>query len=190
MAKETEKNMDDAKIVELFWQRREEAIAETETKYGGMLYSVSYGVLRCREDAEECVNDTYVKLWNSIPPDQPDDLGAFGCRIARNTAINRLKAATAAKRAHTEVIFEEVEASLPSGEVDIADQLALSQAISRFLSSETPRRRTIFVRRYFYMDGTRDIAKLLRIPEATVRMTLHRMRKKFRAYLEKEGFAE
>ena len=185
-----DKNTEDEKIVGMFWQRREEAIAATEAKYGGMLYSVTYGVLRCREDAEECVNDTYVKLWNSIPPGQPDDLGAFSCRIARNTAINRLKSMTAAKRAHTDAIYEELETVLPSGEVDIADQLALSQAISKFLSSEPPRRRTIFVRRYFYMDSSRDIAKLLHIPEATVRMTLHRMRKKFGAFLAEEGFAE
>ena len=182
--------MPDSKIVELFWQRREDAVAETQTKYGGMFYSISYGVLRCREDAEECVNDTYVKLWNSIPPDQPDDLGAFGCRIARNTALNRLKAASAEKRSHSEVIYDELSECIPSDDVDIADKLALSQAISRFLSSIPPRKRIMFVRRYFYMDTTRDIAKLLHVPDATVRMTLSRMRKNFRQFLEKEGFAE
>lgn len=181
--------MEDARIVELYLQRHENAVTETASKYGKMFYSVSFGVLRCHEDAEECVNDTYARLWDSIPPSEPDNLGAFGSRIARNTALNRLKASSAEKRAHSSVLYEELEECLPSRESDITDKLALSQAISRFLASETPTKRMIFVRRYFYMDTTRDISKLLRMPEATVRMTLHRMRKRFRKYLEEEGFS-
>ena len=182
--------MDDRSIVDLFWKRREEAISETQAKYGGAFYSVTYGILRCREDAEECVNDTYVKLWNSIPPDQPDNLGAFGARVARNTALDRLKSYSREKRSHSEVVYDELSECIPSGETadGIVDRMALARAISGFLSSETPERRVMFMRRYFYMDTSRDIAKMLHIPETTVRMTLHRMRKRFREYLKKEGF--
>ena len=182
--------MEDMSIVDLYWKRREEAITETQVKYGGAFYSIIYGILRNHEDAEECVNDTYVKLWRSIPPDQPDNLGAFGARVARNTALDRLKSYTREKRAHSEVVYEELSECIPSQETveGVVDRIELSRAISGFLSSQPPERRVIFMRRYFYMDTSRDIAKLLHIPEAKVRMTLHRMRKKFKEYLEKEGF--
>ncbi len=179
--------MTDEQILELYRQRREDAIATTQEKYGRLYYSVAFGILRSHEDAEECVNDTYVKLWGSIPPDQPENLGAFGCRITRNTALNRVNAANAAKRAHTEAVSDELLECIPSEDMDFADMTALSMAISRFLSSERPDRRIIFARRYFYMDKTRDIARLLHTTDAAVRMTLHRMRAKFKKYLEMEG---
>lgn len=180
---------DDTKIVGLFLRRDETAIAETEAKYGSSFYSIAFGILRSREDAEECVNDTYVKLWGAIPPDQPDNLGAYGCRVARNTALDRLKYRHSEKRSHFEAVGIEISECIPSDDnvESVVDRMALSRAISRFLSSETPTRRVIFMRRYFYMETSRDIAKLLHMPETTVRMTLHRMRKKLRTFLEKEG---
>ena len=181
--------MDDISIVELYCQRRESAIRETQNKYGGAFFSVSYGVLRIKEDAEECVNDTYVKLWGAIPPDKPGNLGAYGCRVARNTAIDRLRGYTAEKRRHAEDIHAELEECVPGTDetAEVVDRIALSRAISVFLSSERPERRIMFMRRYFYMETSRDIAKLLHIPDATVRATLKRMRKRLREFLEKEG---
>ena len=182
--------MEDEAIISLYNKRSEAAISETDKKYGKVCRGTAYGVLRSSEDAEECVNDTYLKLWGAIPPASPDNLGAYGTRIARNTAINRLKSESAEKRAHTDTVTSELLECIPSDDVDLADKAALSMAISRFLSSETPQKRTIFVRRYFYMDTPHDIARLCRTTETAVRVTLHRLRKKFREYLEKEGFAE
>ena len=192
LGEERNGQMEDEKIVDLYWRRQDTAITETQTKYGAAFYSVTYGILRCREDAEECVNDTYVKLWGAIPPDQPDNLGAYGCRVARNTALDRLKSYKTEKRAHNEVVYEELAECIPSDESAdrIVDRMALSRAISAFLSSETPERRVMFMRRYFYMDTSRDIGKMLHIPSATVRMTLRRMRKRFKKYLEGEGIGE
>ena len=184
--------MKDVNIVDLYWKREERAVSETMDKYGGAFYSVTYGVLRSREDAEECVNDTYVKLWNSIPPAQPDDLGAFGCRVARNTALNRLKYESRGKRSHTQVVCDELAECIPSGEnvEAIVDRMALAHVISKFLSSQTPVNRMMFMRRYFYMDEIGDIAKMLHVTVPAVKMALHRMRKKFRLYVEDEGFPE
>lgn len=180
--------MTDPQIIDLYRKRHEDAVAETQKKYGRLFRSVAFGILRSNEDAEEVENDTYAKLWLAIPPADPADLAAYGCRIARNEAINRYKAATAEKRAHVVAVTEELDECIPSGGSDLADMAALSAAITKFLASERPDRRIIFVRRYFYMDKTSDIAHLLHIPEATVRMTLHRLRKRFGKFLEGEGF--
>lgn len=180
--------MTDGQIIELFRQRSENAVDETEKKYGRLFYSVAYNIVRSHEDAEECVNDTFMRLWQSIPPADPTDLGAYGCRIARNAALNRVKAAGAEKRAHAAEVTDELLDSIPSNDSDLGDAAALSASITRFLSSERPERRIMFVRRYFYMDKTREIAKLLHVPEATVRMSLHRMKKRFAAFLKKEGY--
>ncbi len=181
--------MDDSKIVELYRKRDESAVERTMEKYGHAYYAVTYGVLRQKEDAEECVNDTYVKLWEAIPPESPDDLGSYGCRIARNLALNVKKAMGTKKRAHAEVVYDEIAECVPSGESAdaIVDRMALSRAISRFLSSQSPQKRMIFMRRYFYMNTTAEIAKILHTTEPTVKMALHRMRAKLKKYLESEG---
>ena len=177
----------DAQILELYRQRSEAALSATQEKYGRLFYSTAFGILRSNEDAEECVNDTYVKLWGSIPPNEPENLGAFGCRIARNTALNRVRAENAEKRAHSEAVSDELFDCIPQDAPDFADVTALSTALNRFLSSEPPDRRIIFVRRYFYMDTTREIAKLTHMTDAAVRMKLMRLRAKFKKFLKKEG---
>ena len=184
--------MDDDKIVTLFWKREERAVSETMDKYGKLFYSLVFGLLRRHEDTEECVNDTYVRLWNNIPPEQPDNLGAYGCRVARNLALDRIKAESREKRAHSQVVLDELAECIPSGESadGIVNSVAVSRAITRFLSTQSPQKRIIFMRRYFYMDTSRDIAVLLHVTEASVKMTLSRMRKKFREYLKKEGIEE
>ncbi len=180
--------MTDPQIIELYRRRQEDAVAETQKKYGRLFRSVAFGILRSDQDAEEVENDTYTKLWFAIPPADPADLAAYGCRIARNEALNRCKAAAAGKRVHAASVEAELIECIPSNDADLADTAALSAAITSFLSSERPDKRIIFVRRYFYMDSTRDIAHLLHIPEASVRMSLHRLRKRFGKFLEGEGF--
>ena len=183
------KQMDDDKIISLYWKREERAIEETQTKYGKLCYSTAYGVVRNREDAEECVNDTYVRAWNSIPPDEPDNFAGYLCRIARNLAIDRIKAYTAEKRSGQVAIMDELEGCFPMpSEVErIVDKISMTKAFERFLSSEPPSHRMIFMRRYFYLDSVSDIAKMLRMTDVSVRVTLHRIRKKLKKYLEEEG---
>ena len=181
------KPMDDDKIISLYWKREERAIEETQAKYGKLCYSTAYGILHSREDAEECVNDTYVRAWNSIPPDEPDNFAGYLCRIARNLAIDRIKAYAAEKRSGQVAIMDELEACLPAREDGVVDRMAMTKAFERFLSSEPPVRRMIFMRRYFYLDSTGDIAKMLKMTEVSVRVALHRIRRKLKKYLEEEG---
>ena len=184
--------MEDEKIVSLYWQRRESAITETQSKYGSLCYSVAFRILQSKEDAEECVNDTLVRLWNSIPPELPDNFAGFLCRITRNLALDRLKSQTAEKRAHTSVaVMEELEHCFPAsdGADSVIDKLALTRAFERFLASEPPAHRMIFMRRYFYMDSTRDIARMMKMTETGVRVSLFRIRMKLKKHLEDEGIS-
>lgn len=181
--------MDDEKIISLFWKREERAVEETQAKYGDLCYRVAYGILGNREDSEECVNDTYVRAWNSIPPEEPDNFAGFLCRITRNLAIDRVKAYTAGKRHATMAIMDELEGCFPAREdvESVVDRLALTRAFERFLASETPTHRMIFMRRYFYLESTGDIAHTLKMTEVGVRVALHRIRKRLKNYLEEEG---
>lgn len=182
--------MEDDKIISLFWQRREDAISAVQEKYGSLLYSVAYRIIGVREDAEECVNDTLLRLWDSIPPELPDNFPGFICRIARNLALDKVKLQSAGKRSHAEAILDELDACVPAPDdtaSDVADRLALKRAFERFLASEPPPHRMIFMRRYFYLDDTRDIAKALGITDGGVRVTLYRLRRRLKKYLENEG---
>ena len=181
--------MEDDKIVSLFWKREERAIEETQAKYGALCYSVAYGILRCREDAEECVNDAYVRVWRAIPPEHPENFAGFLCRIVRNLAIDRVKVYTAEKRSGAITVMDELEKCFPArAEGDeIVDRLSITKAFERYLASEPPAHRMIFMRRYFYLDSTRDIARMMRMTEGGVRAVLHRMRKKLKKYLLEEG---
>ena len=181
--------MDDGVIVELFWKRDESAIERITEKYGDACRAAAYGILHNDEDAEECVNDAYLRVWEAIPPEQPERLGAFVCRIVRNLAIDRLKSYSAAKRAHKSEIYDEMEACIPTDMAnEVVDRLTLTAAINRFLYTERPESRMVFMRRYFYMDSCAEIAKLMHMTEGHVRMITHRTRKRLRAFLEKEGF--
>ena len=184
--------MTDEMIVELYWQRDEQAIKETQAAYGSYIHYVAYAILRDERDAEEITNDTYLKVWNSIPPQRPKPLKAFLGRIARQLSINRAEYNTAEKRGGTQyplALDELLECvadkdSLP----DPADLIALTDTINAFLRALPTDARRMFIRRYWYMDSIKEIAVAFAASESRVKSTLARAREKLRKTLEKEGF--
>lgn len=182
--------MEDKKIIELYFARNESAIAETDRKYGDYCRAIAYRILENRLDSEEVTNDTYLRLWNSIPPQKPDPLKPYVGRISRNLALDVYDARHAQKRQGVTLALEELAECLPSADGrEIGESAALSDALSRFISSLPERERIIFVRRYFHLYPIAQIAKDLVLKESTVAMTLSRTRAKLRKYLEREGFA-
>ena len=180
--------MEDDKIVTLYWKRDENAIFETEQKYGKYCYTVAYNILRSQEDSEECVNDTWNGAWNAMPPEKPTVLKAFLARITRNIAIDRYRHYSAQKRGtDVESAIDEYWECVPSAEAPIEDEILLKQAINGFLASLDTRTRVIFMRRYWYLMSVKDIADGMRLSESHVSVILHRTRSRFRAYLTKEG---
>ena len=181
--------MDDASIIELFRQRDERAVAEMRRKYEKLCLYVAGNILSRREDAEECVSSAYYEIWNHIPPDSPDDLKTYLCRIVRNIAINRLKYNAAEKRnpAFT-VSIDEIAECVPSQNGDGLSDAALADAISRFLRSQEERHRKVFIRRYWYGDTLAQIAAYYGMKEKTVATYLFRTRKKLKAFLQEEGY--
>ena len=182
--------MEDQKIVELYWERSEKAILHTQEKYGRYCHSIAFNVLNSDEDAEECVNDTYVKAWESMPPHRPERLSTFLGKLTRGIAINRYIHNHAQKRSKgTELILEEVAELIPDpdSERPMSDELALRQAINGFMATLPESTRILFVRRYWYMSAVRDIARDMGMTQSNVKVTLMRTRSKFKAYLEKEG---
>lgn len=180
--------MEDEKIVMLYWERNENAIRETEQKYGKYCYTVAYNILHSHEDADECVNDTWNGAWNAIPPEKPTVLKAFLARITRNIAIDRYRHYSAQKRgADVESAIDEYLECVPNGEEPIEDEILLKQAINGFLASLDTRTRVIFMRRYWYLMSVKDIADGMRLSESHISVILHRTRNKFKDYLTKEG---
>ena len=179
--------MEDFKIVDLYWSRSETAISESEQKYGKILRSLSFSLLSSYEDAEECVNDTYLKAWNSMPPERPDSLSAYLGKLTRNLALNRYAYQHADKRnIHLTEIYD--EATQPFADsADMLDEMILREAINTFLASLSAETRILFMRRYWYMSPVKQIARDYGLPEGTVKSILSRTRKKFKDYLEKEG---
>ena len=181
-------HLPDEEIVNLYFDRSEEAIAACQVKYGKSCHTVAYNILRSDEDAEECVNDTWLRAWNSIPPERPTRLGAWLSTVTRRLALTRYEKKTAAKRyGGMEASLEELAECVTAGSLTIADEVALSEAINGFLASLPTRTRMIFMRKYWYMDSIADIAKALGMGESAVKVTLHRTREKFRKHLAKEG---
>ena len=181
--------MDDSKIVRHYLNRSEAAITETQEKYGALCYKIAYGILGSNEDAEECVNDTYLRAWNSIPPEQPEHLGAYLSKIVRNLAVDRHRKNSTEKRArNVTTAFEELAAVIPDCNSELMDdKLALKTALCRFLAQLPPKKRMIFMRRYFYMNSTKEIAKMLTMTDGSVRVALTGMRRRLRKFLEEEG---
>ena len=181
-------HLPDEEIVNLYFDRSEEAIAACQVKYGKSCHTVAYNILRSDEDAEECVNDTWLRAWNSIPPERPTRLGAWLSTVTRRLALTRYEKKTAVKRnGGMEASLEELSECVTAGSLTIADEVALSEAINGFLASLPTRTRMIFMRKYWYMDSIADIAKALGMGESAVKVTLHRTREKFRKHLAKEG---
>ncbi len=181
----------DSKIIELFYARDEQAIVELSAKYGAVCRSISNNILKSEQDAEECVNDTYLAAWNNIPPAKPDPLRTYILRIARNISTAKYHANTASKRnSHYDVALDELEECL--GDLMTLDEsLAsreLSSLIDAFLDTLSQADRVMFVRRYWYSDSIPEIAKILSISKNNVSVRLSRTREKLRNQLRKEGF--
>lgn len=182
--------MDDREIIDLFFERSEQAVTELSTKYGSRLRGIAANILRDANEAEECENDTYMSIWNSIPPKRPESLAAYACRIARNKAIKRYRAKNAQKRnSQYDLSLEELEGCLcrsnePEEHVQAAE---LGWAINVFLATLNPEDRRIFLRRYYFADSIGEIAAELGSTENRISLRLFRIREKLRNHLEKEG---
>ena len=180
--------MQDNEIIDLYLKRDENAISETADKYGAYCNKIAYNILMDSFEAEECVNDTYLRTWNSIPPIIPRVLSAFLAKITRNIAIDRYKHNNAKKRLGYETSLDELGECIGGG--TIADEIeisAIGNAISRFLYTENELNRRIFVRRYFFEDSIDEIAKSHGLSAGQTRTLLHRIRSRLSDFLKKEG---
>ena len=185
--------MDDEKIIELFFNRSEQAIEEVDKKYGKTCHNISYNILHNKLDAEECVNDAYLGAWNVIPPARPNPLLTYLCKIVRNLSLKRYEFNTAIKRNSTyDVAMEELESCLSSPET-VESEIALKELthiIENFLDSLSTENRVIFLRRYWFSDTYSDIAARVGMTEKNVSVRLTRIREKLRNYLtEREVLA-
>ena len=183
--------MEDYQIVDLYWARSESAITETAAKYGRYCYSIAYGILRDDEDCKECVNDTWMSAWGAMPDQRPNRLPPFLGRITRNLSLKRWERKSAEKRGAGQVplALDELGDCIPvEGDADrIADDIALTDALNKFLASLSEDKRKIFMRRYWYFSPVAQIAADYGISESRVKMTLLRCRNELKKFLEKEG---
>jgi RNA polymerase sigma-70 factor (ECF subfamily) len=182
--------MDDQQIVDLYWKRDESAIDQTQKKYGKYCHHIAYSILYSHEDAEECVNDTYLRAWGAIPPAKPGRLSTFLGKITRNLSLDRYEKNTAQKRSGpVELVLDELSECIPDADsaLDPIDMIALGDAINAFLGGLPQKTRQIFLRRYWYMSPVKEIARDMGMSEGTVKVSLMRTRESFKAYLEKEG---
>ena len=181
--------MNDDQIIQLYFDRSEQAIKETDTKYGGYCYSIAYNILTNPEDAEESVSDTYLETWKVIPPYRPKYFFAFLASICRHISLNRLDWRMAAKRnAEVVSLTQEMEQCIPDRlHGSQTDSLELRQVLESFLDSLPRDSRLIFLRRYLYVETVAEIAVRYGISESKVKTQLHRTRKKLHDYLVKEG---
>ena len=181
--------MDDSQIIALFWERSEQALEEISAKYGSYCRTIAGNILGSWEDTEECLNDTWLAAWDSIPPQRPDRLSVYLGRITRNLALNRLKSQTAQKRGggQAEAVLEELRDCIGADPWDEKlTELVLRDAVNRFLRRQFPLRRAVFLRRYWAMEPIADIAKALGLRQGQTRTILYRMRRELKEELEKE----
>ena len=182
--------MEDRKILALLWNRAERALDAMAKKYGGRLYRTAQNILNRHEDAEESVNDTYLAVWNAVPPTRPDPLEGYVYRTGRYIALDRLKYLTAEKRASRYALsLEELEACIPARALEeTVDAIWLGKAINDYLETLNETNRSIFLRRYWYGDDVKTIARDLELRSNTVAVRLSRMRDGLHSHLEKEGY--
>lgn len=184
--------LSDEKIVELYWQREEKAISATDVKYGRYLYTIAYNVLRDGLDSEECLNDTYLGAWNSMPPNKPRLLHVFLSRITRNISLGRLRKRTADRRIPSNLIIslEELDEGMyfEMGEDEIYLIRRLSEILNDYLNELPDRSVFVFVCRYYYSDSLECIAKMLGLSVNTISRELSKIRKGLRDKLIKEGY--
>ena len=184
--------MDDLQIIELYRQRNENAIRETSAKYGNHCFRIAHQILNNPEDSEECVNDTWLRTWQSIPPARPANLKFFLAKITRNLACNRYNARKSQKRGGGEYALaleelDEIVADVNNVETEL-EKKALSKSLHTFLYSLPQRQCNIFIRRYFYLQPTAEIAEFYSLKESNVLMILSRTRHKLKKHLEREGY--
>lgn len=181
--------MEDEQIVSLYWARDQRAVEETAAKYGGFLYSLAWNLLRVQCDAEECVNDVYLRAWNAMPPERPGYLRAWLGRIVRNLSLDRWKRDRAEKRGGGEILLGELAECLP-GSADPQKQMEdqeIAGLVSRFLRKLPRENRRIFLLRYWYGSSLAEIAEACGCGTGKVKSSLFRTRKALRTYLEREG---
>lgn len=183
--------MTDMEILDLYWARSESAISETARQYGSYCIAIAMNILRNKEDSDECVNDTYLKTWNAIPPQRPAVFSSFLGRITRNLSLDKYKARKAQKRSgdETALLLSELEDSVPAAHrvEDAVEAGFLEETIENFLSAIQLEDRVLFVRRYWYADSIAGIAKRFAMSESKVKTNLFRTRSKLKHYLEKES---
>lgn len=183
--------MNDHEIIELYFSRDEEAIKQTDLKYGRLCRQISYNILNNQEDAEECVHDAYIGVWNAIPPTRPNHLLSFICKITRNQSLKRLESMTRQKRSQGILIsLDELAEILPDESIaDEASDEEIGKLISDFLRSEKEDVRNVFIRKYFFFDSLGEIAKRYDFTESKVKNMLYRTRMKLKDFLIRQGIA-
>lgn len=183
--------MEDSMIIEMYWNRNESAIEETDKKYGSYCFAVANNILNSKEDSDECVNDTWLRAWNAIPPKKPERFRVFLARITRNLSFDKYKMKNASRRKGEMLyILDELSECISSGGTadDELDMKLLSESINSFLKTISERDRTVFLRRYFYAEAVTEIAERMDITPNNVSAILARSRAKLREHLTKEGF--
>ncbi|MDX5324329.1 MAG: sigma-70 family RNA polymerase sigma factor [Exiguobacterium sp.] len=180
--------MNDQAIIDLYWKRSERAIEATAQKYGGYCYTIAYNILNSREDADECVNDTYMKVWQAIPPTRPARLIAYLAKLVRNVSLHQYEKANAKKRGAGQVplIVSELEHCLAASD---ATDSEVVEVLNDFLAQLPRETRQIFMGRYFHFQSIKDIATMRQVSESKVKMVLLRTRNDLKQVLEAEGVA-
>lgn len=185
--------MEDEQIIELFFARSEDAVEQVKAKYGPACMHLLHNLLLSQQDAEECANDVYLALWNTIPPQRPQPLLTYLLKIARNQALRRITYNNAQRREIKQVIsLEELEGCLASGETveQIVNGKLLNEEVERFLRALPKEDRQLFLRRYWFCDSVEELAKLFGWSKSKVKSKLFRLRSRLRAHLHKEGFLD
>ena len=184
--------MEDDQIIALYWQKSADAITETNKKYGAYCFAIADNILHSKEDAEECVNDTWLHIWNAIPPQRPHRLKLFLAKITRNLSFNRFHARTAQKRGGGELEFvldELAECIAVDSDVEgTYEAKELGQSLNAFIQALPVRDGNVFVRRYFFTESVAAIAKRYGLSENNVMVILSRTRKRLKTQLTKEGY--
>ena len=182
--------MDDKKIVAMYFERTEQAIKETDRKYGKYCFYIANNILCSVEDSKECVNDTYARAWNAIPPHRPSRLSTFLGKITRNLALDRYAYNKAQKRLDSmTLVYEELSECIPdpAGKSSVEDEVVLKMAVDSFLSTLDKQKRTLFLRRYWYMSSIRELSLDFAMSQSNVKTTLCRLRALFKEHLEQQG---
>ena len=181
--------MDDREIKRLFFTRSEQAISALSEKYGKLIYRIALNILSAPQDAEECENDTYLTVWDTVPPKDPDSMQAYAAKIARNIACDKLDYNTAQKRGGPGISIAELEECIPAPETSF-DSTGLSEAIDAFLTGLNVQNRALFVGKYFCSESVKELARLSGLTVTCITTRLSRLREELRQVLEERGIAQ